>query len=282
VYIYIHTHALIFFFINRFLIEGARRTGQMIDNWADVTLLVIQEVVLPGTSPKCADSPSSTLNIASEQRDFFGSNTTVVVGLTETMFALTDGWSVIYYSTAKGSVQSEIAHNSWSIPIDVRMGVAAVQYGDGNEQRDDTSHGKTTSMMGCRFEKKCVYTLQLPARWPVPSPQFDFQNTRRCDDSTTKGISITCAILEYDPSIVETNSTINSVQRTVFPVDFQVCGCMCVYREEQGAFLTTVYAIRCPARPSTFHPAPRSRSASKASGGRTPGSLHRKDPSCLC
>jgi hypothetical protein len=203
----------------------------MIDNWADVTLLVIQEIVLPGTSPKCADSPSSTLDIGMEQRDFFGSNTTVVVGLTETMFALTDGWSVIYYSTAKSSVQSEVAYNSWSIPIDVRMGVAAVQYGDGNEQRDDTSHGKTTSMMGCRFEM-CVYaeTSRSMARL------IQNTHTHRCDDDDNDSIRITCAILEYDPSIVETNSTINSVQRTVFPVNFQVCVCVYIGRKIRCIF----------------------------------------------
>jgi hypothetical protein len=128
-----------------------RRFGQGIDNWLDVTTLVIQEVIMPGTSPRC-DSPSlSTLNVSDEAHKLlFGSNNSVVVGLTETMFASTDGYSVMYYSTAKRVVQSEIAQAVWPIPIDVKMGIAAVSYGDGGEQGDDHAHGRTTTMMGCR------------------------------------------------------------------------------------------------------------------------------------
>lgn len=40
--------------------------------------------------------------------------------------------------------------------------------------------------------------------------------------TTSRRMAITCAILQYDPAIAESNSTINSVSRTVFPVVFQV------------------------------------------------------------
>lgn len=110
--------------------------------------------MFPGSSPRCDEVPLSTLDVNDEvHRALFGSNNTIVVGLTETMFASTDGYNVVYYSTAKSVVTSEAAEAAWPIPIDVRMGVAAVVYGDGGEQMDDQAHGKTTSMMGCR----CVY-----------------------------------------------------------------------------------------------------------------------------
>ena len=35
-------------------------------------------------------------------------------------------------------------------------------------------------------------------------------------------MAITCALLEYDPGIVEGNSTVTSIERSVFPVVFQV------------------------------------------------------------
>ena len=132
--------------------EGLRRLGQGLDNWLDVTTLVIQEIILPGTAPRCSDAGGDpTLDVGDElNRLLFGSNNTVLVGLTETMFASTDGYNVLYYSTAKGAVQSEIAQNAWPIPVDVKMGVAAVTYGDSGEQKDDGGHGTTTSMMGCR------------------------------------------------------------------------------------------------------------------------------------
>ena len=56
-----------------------------------------------------------------------------------------------YYSTAKQVVQQELAPFSWPIPVDVRMGIAAVVYGNSGEQADDQGAGATTSMMGCRL-----------------------------------------------------------------------------------------------------------------------------------
>ena len=72
-----------------------------------------------------------------------------VVGLTETMLAHTDGYSVVYYSTAKSDLRGEVGQNIWPIPVDIHMGIAAVQYG-GSDQHDEQGHGTTTSMMGCR------------------------------------------------------------------------------------------------------------------------------------
>lgn len=143
----------------RFLVEGLRRLGQGVDNWLDVTVLVVQEIVLPGTAPRCSDAGGDpTLDVGDEvNKLLFESNNTVLVGLTETMFANTDGYNVLYYSTAKGAVRSEVAENVWPIPIDVRMGVAAVTYGDSGEQKDDEGHGTSTSMMGCRC--LCLCTL---------------------------------------------------------------------------------------------------------------------------
>lgn len=134
------------------LIHGVQDMGRMVDNWMDITLLIVQNVFSPGTVPRCDAVPISTLDVNSDlHKLLFGPNNTVVVGLTETMFAATDGYSTIYYSTAKKVVQGEVAPASWPIPVDVRMGIAAVTYGDSGEQADDLGGGTTTSMMGCRY-----------------------------------------------------------------------------------------------------------------------------------
>ena len=135
----------------RMLVEGLRRMGAMVDNWMDVTLLIVQEVIAPGTAPRCDSTPLSILDVNGSV--LFKSNQTILVGLTETLFATTDGYSVIYYTTAKSSLRGQIGRNLWPIHVDIRMGIAAVQFGNGaGEQMDDQGYGKTTSMMGCRWD----------------------------------------------------------------------------------------------------------------------------------
>ena len=136
----------------RLVIQGIQDMGRMLDNWMDITMLIAQEVFSPGSAPRCADVPLSTIDVNDvAHKAMFGPNNTVIVGLTETMFAATDGYSTIYYSTAKQVVQQELAPFSWPIPVDVRMGIAAVVYGNSGEQADDQGAGATTSMMGCRL-----------------------------------------------------------------------------------------------------------------------------------
>lgn len=107
---------------------------------------------MPGSAPRCDQAAASTLNVNDDaHRLLFGSNTSIVVGLTETMFASTDGYSVLYYSTAKQVVSSQVAQAVWPIPVDVKMGIAAVAYGNSGEEGDDGGHGRSTSMMGCRY-----------------------------------------------------------------------------------------------------------------------------------
>lgn len=131
------------------MVEGFRRLGAAIDNWMDVSLLVIQEVISPGSSPRCEDIPGNISRI--DLTTVFGNNETVLVGMTESFFAHTDGYSVVYYNTAKNNFQGEIGLNVWPMPIQIHMGVAAVEYGYAGMQRDDQGGGKSTSMMGCRY-----------------------------------------------------------------------------------------------------------------------------------
>ena len=68
---------------------GLRALGSMVDNWLDVSALVVQ-ATLGYTLPTCTQLPD-LLRSFDFRANFFGANTTIVVGMTEGMFARTDG-----------------------------------------------------------------------------------------------------------------------------------------------------------------------------------------------
>lgn len=180
----------------QFFMEALRNLGQTIDNWLDICLLVVENTLFRSSSqtiPVCQASPLSALRTDTEsavQELLFGSNFTTVVGLTETLYAMTDGNSIIYYSTAKLAQQSEISQDAWPFAVDPRIGIAAVKYAGS----DGTG---TTAMMGCR-----------------------------CDDlATTTGsmMSINCAIVEYGKLTPSSDAGKNKfINNHTMPVLFQV------------------------------------------------------------
>jgi hypothetical protein len=69
-----------------------------------------------------------------------------VVGLTPTLFGVTDGKSVLYRSAHDGYV---LAYGAWPLRVDVRFGLAAVTYG-GSATEADSSGVARTGLLGCR------------------------------------------------------------------------------------------------------------------------------------
>jgi hypothetical protein len=194
-----------------FLVEGLRRLGQALDNWLNIMALAVQGVVDPSNVPTCAAPSLGILNVT--QTVLFGSNHTVLVGLTDTMYAETDGHSVLYFSTASGAGASgateespEVAPFVWPIQVDVTLGIAAVVYGAHGESDvpDSSAHGRTTAMLGCRCDD-------------VP-----LSNGAQQGQVGSTRMRITCAILQYSPDVLEDDSTVTRAARAVFPVDFQV------------------------------------------------------------
>lgn len=137
----------------QFFMEGLRKAGNVVDNWLNIFLLVMESIVHPAVKDTCsassaAISPLSALLLDTDeekqvQAAMFGSNFTTVVGLTETLFAMTDGVGIIYYSTETMAMRSMLSPNAWPIAVDPRMGIAAVRYA-----KEDLF---TTAMMGCRY-----------------------------------------------------------------------------------------------------------------------------------
>ena len=128
------------------LVAGIRNLGMMVDNWLDVSSIIVAKTLGLDAGAEC-DAQAQLLSPAAYSRDVFGTNRTIVVGLTPGLYAVTDGLHIQYFNHYDG-VDSTVVPNAWPIPIDVRYGVAAVTYV--TEQRDGSTGDTSTSMLGCR------------------------------------------------------------------------------------------------------------------------------------
>ena len=68
---------------------GLRALGTMLDNWLDVSVLIVQ-ATLGSSLPTCTQLPDLLRNL-DFRANSFGANTTIMVGMTPSMFARTDG-----------------------------------------------------------------------------------------------------------------------------------------------------------------------------------------------
>jgi hypothetical protein len=142
-----------------FLAGGVSSIGLVVDNWANIAFLIIQEAVTRD-SPTCDGSgagagliPDHLLN----ETSLFGEGVqAVVVGLTDWLYAVTDGVKAVYAGHTEGA-EGAIKMQLWPFPgMDVSLGVAAVTYSSVHDlDVSDFSSGKTagsmqtTSMLAC-------------------------------------------------------------------------------------------------------------------------------------
>ncbi len=141
-----------------FLVAGISNLGLLIDNWLNVILLIV-ETVVGGNPPQCATAGYSGLIPDLLAADaVFKNGPTVLVGLTDWLYAVTDGSVAVY--TGHGA-QARMA--VWPFRVDPLLGVAAVTYAQLHELDVTTfSSGKTsramqtTAMLGCN----CTDTAQ--------------------------------------------------------------------------------------------------------------------------
>jgi hypothetical protein len=128
------------------LVAGIRNLGMLVDNWLDVSSIIVQKSL--GLDPKAeCEAQAMLLSPASYSRAVFGQNRTTVVGLTPGLYAVTDGTHAQYFNHYD-SIESTILPNAFPIDVDVRFGIAAVTYTA--QQRDGATGQSSTTMMGCR------------------------------------------------------------------------------------------------------------------------------------
>jgi hypothetical protein len=134
-----------------FLSASLSSLGLAIDNWVNVALLIV-ETVLGGDPPQCATSDNAMIPDLIAADTVFKAGT-VVVGLTDWLYAVTDGATAVYMGHNEGN-KARIGR--WPFAVDTTLGVAAVTY-SGVHDLDVSafSSGKTagsmqtTGMLGC-------------------------------------------------------------------------------------------------------------------------------------
>jgi hypothetical protein len=153
-----------------FLAASMSSLGLAIDNWVNIALVVVQQL-LTGTAPTCdAASDNAFPDLLGSGLVFPTNATTAVVGLTDWLYVVTDGTLAYYMSHNDGT---KAKTQTWPYVVDAGLGIAAVTYSSVHDLDVSAfSSGKTagsmqtTAMLGCT-----------------------------CTDSANAGISIACSIL---------------------------------------------------------------------------------------
>lgn len=135
------------------LAQGVRDLGRMVDNWLDVSSIIVQESIGISSRTEC-EASLGDLAYANYSKELFqGAKTTQlrVVGLTEDMYAVTDGTHAQYFYHGKSGGESVLSPNAWPVPgaVDTSLGVAAVTYLSNNPGERDHSGEPSTAMLGC-------------------------------------------------------------------------------------------------------------------------------------
>jgi len=130
-----------------FLASGMRSLGFFLDNWLNVVYVIVQGV-LGWSQISCAGELVPTaMDTGPMRAAIFGSNHTVLVGLTGSLAAITDG-SVVSY---EGHGHLRLA--TWPSAVNISHGVAAVTYGRSSDadvsRLSSAASGTSTSLFGC-------------------------------------------------------------------------------------------------------------------------------------
>jgi hypothetical protein len=96
------------------LVNGLRYLGSLLDNWIDVTSIIVQGS-LGFTIPSC-DQFAPTLTAVNSSAELFGSNETTLVGIDDGLYALTDGYNVQYFNH-RTQRESILHSNAWPIAV---------------------------------------------------------------------------------------------------------------------------------------------------------------------
>jgi hypothetical protein len=136
-------------YLTTLVVSGVRALGTLIDNWLDFLVVVLEKSFLDVTRT-CA--PTLISYVWQNASEIFATSEMNVVGLTPSMYAITDGDSVVYHSMIGANVQTAYALHGWPFKIDASFGISAVRHSGVSDT--DEEGDQRTGMLGCR----CVDT----------------------------------------------------------------------------------------------------------------------------
>lgn len=177
------------------VVSTLRSTGVLVDNWLDTALIVVENSAT-GVARSCV--PPSLPLIWRNASDVFGTSVMQVVGLTSSLYAITDADSIVYHSMVGASLRVAYALHAWPFRVDLRLGIAAVRYNAVSDV-DDEGDGRT-GMLGCR-----------------------------CVDSEISGLEIMCASVPFQYHLADDEDTQHeyTVHRVRFLPDSARFGLTC-------------------------------------------------------
>lgn len=146
-----------------------RAFGAFVDNLLDMSFAVVYSAVSGQNVDECGDI--SLQSVWQDASDIFGTRKLQVVGMTRSLYAITDGDSAMYHSMSGSNTRSSYALHTWPFQINLDFGVAAVRYSETNDYDDEG--GDRTGLLGCQ-----------------------------CQD-TADGILIVCASVPYQKHLAE-------------------------------------------------------------------------------
>jgi hypothetical protein len=137
-----------------FLAAGMSSLGLALDNWGNIAFVIVQEL-LTGDAPSCDSGPGGAFPqlLGSGLAFATPGAPTAIVGLTDWLYAVTDG-TLAYYLAHTDGTQTKT--QAWPYPVDPSLGIAAVTYSSVHDLDVSAfSSGKTagalqtTGMLGC-------------------------------------------------------------------------------------------------------------------------------------
>ena len=146
-----------------------RAFGGFVDNLLDMSFAIVYSAVSGRDLEDCGDV--SLQSVWQDASEVFGTRKLQVVGLTRSLYAITDGDSAMYHSMSGSNTRSSYALHTWPFQINTDFGVAAVRYSEANDYDDEG--GDRTGLLGCQ-----------------------------CQD-TTDGLMIVCASVPYQKHLAE-------------------------------------------------------------------------------
>ncbi|MBV5276948.1 hypothetical protein JZU56_03810, partial [bacterium] len=172
-----------------------RAFGAFVDNFLDMSFAVVYSAVSGQAVDECSDV--SLQSVWQDASDIFGTRKLQVVGMTRSLYAVTDGDSAMYHSMSGSNTRSSYALHTWPFQINTDFGVAAVRYGEANDFDDEGDD--RTGLLGCQ-----------------------------CQDSTD-GVAIVCASVPYQKHLAEddTDAAAFTTHRVRFLPDSARAGLTC-------------------------------------------------------